>query len=83
MTRAELIESVRLMAIPVEIDRLVYQGVLQKVRGGYKILDKSRLPKHAEMQIDGVTPDGVVRFVKSNKAAQKLLHKLTGTSAGS
>lgn len=66
MSSQKRAEYARLLKAPVDLDILVAQGVLKKVGAQYELLDKARLPKHAETQVTSVT-----RETKTDKAGQK------------
>jgi hypothetical protein len=84
-TRDELLAELRRQATPLDLDALVAEGVLRKVRGSYEVLDIARFPEHARSRATTVTtqkrPDGtqrvLLKFSNSNGAA-RLLKRLTG-----
>lgn len=60
----------------IDVDKLVNDGVLKPVRGGYQVLDHKRLPEVATKHIKSIktTAKGVVMIIY--KPDQKLLKRI-------
>ncbi|HDT5673838.1 hypothetical protein [Klebsiella pasteurii] len=60
----------------IDVDKLVSDGVLKPVRGGYQVLDQKRLPEVAMKHTKSVkqTASGVVIII--SKPNQNLLKKI-------
>lgn len=92
MDRAELrkllVESVRLLAAPIDFEALVRDGVLEPVGKGYRVLDFNRLPEQARKRMRSMTQrkDGslIVQFSKAKptKAMMRLLAEADREAAG-
>jgi hypothetical protein len=77
ITKEELLEKAKQLAMPINFEALIEDGVLERKGGWYKILDITRLPEYAKAQIVVFCTDGKVKFSKSTKAAQKLIEQLS------
>ena len=51
ITREELRANILELAQPIDFDQLIRDGVLEKSGAWYKVLDWSRLPKHASRKL--------------------------------
>jgi len=81
MTREEVRQSILEIAIPIDFDQLIEDGVLEKDGAWYRVLDFKRLPKHASMKIKTLQsgPKGTrVKFRPVTKATMKLAERLRG-----
>jgi hypothetical protein len=60
----------------IDVDKLVNDGVLKPVRGGYQVLDHKRLPEVANKHMKSLknTSKGVVMII--HKPDQKLLKRI-------
>ncbi|MES9280122.1 hypothetical protein ABEP46_12410 [Cutibacterium acnes] len=76
MTKEEVLEKAKILATPIDFEKLIADGILKKKGAGYVILDTNRLPEHAKSKIIEVS-GGAVKFSKSTKSAQKLVDKLS------
>lgn len=69
MDREEFERLRELLSTPIDFDRLVEEGVLEKAGTWWKVLDMSRLPEHARRQIveirAGGDGPGFVRFSRT------------------
>ena len=61
-TRERLVEEMAKTAQPIDFEQLVSDGILEKVSGGYRIKDESRLPEHVKSRIRGVGAKGKLLF---------------------
>lgn len=77
MSKEEILKKAKSIATPIDFERLVAEGILERKGLGYKILDMKRLPDHAKDKIIGISSDGKVKFSKATKSAQKLVDKLS------
>jgi hypothetical protein len=85
MNRADLINQLRLLATPLDLDALVEQGVLRKVRASYEVLDPGRLPEEARAQATQARwetrRDGsrrlLLKFARSNASAARAYKRAT------
>jgi hypothetical protein len=85
--RGRVVEMAKLLATPIDFDRLVENGVLGPGGRGawYELLRPDLLPAHAWQQATGMrhTARGdkrrtFLKFTKRNAAAAKLYEQLTG-----
>ncbi len=84
--RAKLIETLRLVATPIDFDGLIRDGILAKSRGRwYEILDLRRLPENAACQATELLQEKrggrmrtFYRFGESNAKAAALYEQITG-----
>ena len=78
ITKEELLAKAKSLSTPIDFDELISQGVLEKMAGNkYKILSMERMPQHAIDKISELSSDGVVKFSKVTKTAEKLVKKLS------
>ncbi|WP_133149041.1 hypothetical protein [Vibrio lentus] len=77
MSKEDLLAKAKSIAIPIDFEVLVAEGILEKKGLGYKILDMKRLPDHAKDKIIGISSNGKVKFSKPTKSAQELVDKLS------
>ncbi len=55
LTKEEVEERIKLLRTPIDFERLISDGVLQREGAWYRILDPARLPEHVIAQIGGIT----------------------------
>jgi hypothetical protein len=77
MSKDEVLEKARSLAIPIDFEDLIKKGVLEKKGAWYKILDMERLPIHAKDKITELASGGMAKFSKATKSAQRLVDKLS------
>ncbi|WP_027390906.1 hypothetical protein [Chrysiogenes arsenatis] len=77
MSREKILEKAKNLATPINFEDLIANGILEKKGAWYKILDMERLPEHAKDKITEFASDGMVKFLKATKSAQKLVDKLS------
>lgn len=92
VTKERLIETVRLLATPIDFDRLIQDGVLAgPLSGWYEVTDMKRLPEHAWQQVseiksessaDNTPTRNYFKFGQGGSAAAKLYEQLTGEPFG-
>ncbi len=84
ISREEMIQIVKQLATPIDLDQLIEKGVLVKHGAWYEVRDWEQLPSNANRQVQEVkqTPNGkfLVKFHGGTKRAQQLYKKLTGKS---
>lgn len=79
MTAEEVRQGIFEIAIPIDFDQLINDGVLVKEGAWYRVLDMNRLPKHASMKIKTIEsgPKGVrLKFYPVTKSTMRLAEKL-------
>ena len=79
-TYQELLEVAESLAMPIDLDQLITDGVLQKRGGWYEILDPNRLPECAWRKIKAIKPGNRIRFRKPSKRVAKFLDTLMSSS---
>jgi len=64
--KAAVIETKRQLETPIDFDRLVADGVLERKGAWWRVLDLHRLPEHASLRINEVqtteTGEALVKF---------------------
>ena len=78
ITKEELLAKAKSLSTPIDFEELISQGILEKMAGNkFKILSMERMPQHAIDKISELSSDGVVKFSKVTKTAEKLVKKLS------
>lgn len=78
-TKEGLLNHAKILATPIDFDRLINDGILKKKGAWYEILDMERLPEHAKNRISAVLFDGrrKVRFSKTRKSVQDAVNEFS------
>mgnify|MGYP000114212403 CR=1 FL=1 len=77
ITRESILEKAKSLATPIDFEDLIEKGILKKKGAKYKILDMDKLPQHAKDKITEFGSDGIVKFSKATKSAEKLVKDLS------
>jgi hypothetical protein len=75
-THPDLIRTAEELAGPIDLDRLVADGVLREDGGWFEVLDPTRLPEVARYRIRAMKPGNRVKFRKPSKRLTKFLGEL-------
>jgi hypothetical protein len=81
ISRADLIKLARDLAMPIDVDDLIGEGVLERRGAWCRVLDWERLPDHARHKVTALrhADDHVeVKFAKGQRKAAALYKRLTG-----
>jgi hypothetical protein len=77
ITKEYFLEKVQSLATPIDFEALISDGILEKKGARYKILDMTRLPRHAQDKITEFCTDGTVKFSKVTKSVRNLAKKFS------
>ena len=77
LTAEAVSKQIRDFAEPIDFEKLIGEGILEKKGAWYKIIDWDRLPQHAKVKVKEFCSDGTVKFEKVTKSIEKLAKKLS------